>query len=84
MDSIACRRGAGGSGTAGDATAARVLNQLLVEMDGMTGGLGAGDGCDLKQLLVDMDGMTGGQVAGGQVFDWAGCLCMPLSRGCSQ
>jgi hypothetical protein len=37
IDSIACRRGAGSSGTAGDATSARVLNQLLVEMDGMAG-----------------------------------------------
>ncbi|KAL4458073.1 hypothetical protein ABPG75_012938 [Micractinium tetrahymenae] len=37
IDSIACRRGAGGSASAGgDAAAARVLNQLLVEMDGLS------------------------------------------------
>lgn len=36
FDSVGGRRGAGTSG-GGDAAAARVLNQLLVEMDGLTG-----------------------------------------------
>ncbi|KAI3435528.1 hypothetical protein D9Q98_001594 [Chlorella vulgaris] len=36
VDSIAGRRG-GAGGAAGEATAARVLNQLLVEMDGLAG-----------------------------------------------
>lgn len=42
IDSIACRRGAGGSA---DAAAARVLNQLLLEMDGVSGGRFRGPSC---------------------------------------
>ena len=43
MDALAPRRGgaAGAGVAAGDAAAARVLNQLLVEMDGLCGGAGA-------------------------------------------
>lgn len=37
FDSVGGRRGASTSGGGGEAAAARVLNQLLVEMDGLTG-----------------------------------------------
>eukprot|EP00887_Chlorella_sp_A99_P001514 scaffold8.g1514.t1 len=54
VDAVAPRRGGGGGGAsaAGDSAAARVLNQLLAEMDGLSSGGGGAAGAPAPLVLV--------------------------------